>query len=118
MTEEDVEATNHRYAADEADSEARSAPGALAGPRGRPYAPKAAYAAVWALGAAARCCTSCQRSLTGRRSATSRHLALWQAVEKAGPRGITVDDLAALDLPQFAARSCVNGPLMQWRKKG
>ncbi|MFE9967149.1 hypothetical protein [Streptomyces sp. NPDC005525] len=47
-----------------------------------------------------------------------RHLALGQAVEKAGPRGITVDDLMALDLPQFAARSCVNGPLMQWRKKG
>ncbi|MGW7594541.1 hypothetical protein, partial [Streptomyces rubiginosohelvolus] len=54
----------------------------------------------------------------GSEIADERHAALWQAVEKAGPRGITVDDLVALGLPQFAARSSVNGPLAQWRRRG
>ncbi|MEU0857509.1 FtsK/SpoIIIE domain-containing protein [Streptomyces griseofuscus] len=54
----------------------------------------------------------------GSEIADERHAALWQAVEKAGARGITVDDLVALGLPQFAARSSVNGPLGQWRRKG
>jgi hypothetical protein len=50
--------------------------------------------------------------------ADERHLALWKAVEAAGHDGITVDNLVALGLPEFNARSSVNGPLSQWRNRG
>ena len=50
--------------------------------------------------------------------ADERHLALWKAVETAGQDGITIDNLVALGLPDFNARSSVNGPLSQWRNKG
>ncbi|AXI91342.1 hypothetical protein SAM9427_36870 (plasmid) [Streptomyces sp. ETH9427] len=50
--------------------------------------------------------------------ADERHLALWKAVEEAGQEGITIDALVALGLPEFNARSSVNGPLSQWRRKG
>jgi hypothetical protein len=47
-----------------------------------------------------------------------RHHALWEAIEGAGEEGITIDALVALGLPDFNARSSVNGPLSQWRAKG
>ena len=63
-----------------------------------------------------------RRSLTltsdGSPIADERHLALWKSIETAGQDGVTIDGLVALGLPDFNARSSVNGPLSQWRNKG
>lgn len=107
MTEDDVAATNHRYAHDE-ETEPSPDPDDDPTPPTPPSGPGGGRPLLRAV----------PTFPDGSEIADERHAALWQAVEKAGPRGITVDDLVALDLPQFAARSSVNGPLGQWRRKG
>lgn len=43
---------------------------------------------------------------------------LWQAMDKAGPDGFTINDLVALGMPGYQARTSVDGPLQQWRRSG
>ncbi|WP_331755814.1 hypothetical protein [Streptomyces sp. NBC_01643] len=114
MTDEDVAATNHRHATDEADSEARAHP-EHSPDHDDPTPPKPLSGGP---GGGRPVLRAVPTFPDRTEISDERHLALWQAVEKAGPRGITVDDLVALDFPQFAAQSSVTGPLMQWRKKG
>ncbi|MFI9052429.1 FtsK/SpoIIIE domain-containing protein [Streptomyces sp. NPDC053427] len=117
MTEEDVAATNHRYAP-AAESEAREHPEHSPDPEDDPTPPKPPTPPSGGPGGGRPVLRAVPTFPDGTEISDERHLALWQAVEKAGPKGITVDDLVALDLPQFAARTSVNGPLSQWRKKG
>ncbi|RSS94261.1 hypothetical protein EF903_06905 [Streptomyces sp. WAC05292] len=112
MTDEDVAATNHRYGHPDDESEAREHP--YPDPEDDPTPPKPPSGP----GGGRPLLRAVPTFPDGTEIADSRHLALWQAIEKAGAKGITVDDLVALDLPQFAARSSVNGPLGQWRRKG
>ncbi|MGW7090052.1 FtsK/SpoIIIE domain-containing protein [Streptomyces sp. NPDC054871] len=121
MTEEDVAATNHRYApADESD--AREHPEHAPEPEGDPTPPKPPTPPSGGPGGGRPVPRPMLRAVPtfpdGTEISDERHLALWRSVEQAGARGITVDDLVALGLPQFAARTSVNGPLSQWRKKG
>jgi S-DNA-T family DNA segregation ATPase FtsK/SpoIIIE len=43
---------------------------------------------------------------------------LWQAMDRAGGGGFTINDLVALGLPGYSARTSVDGPLQQWRRSG
>lgn len=43
---------------------------------------------------------------------------LWKAMDQAGPGGFTINDLVALALPGYNARTSVDGPLQQWRRAG
>lgn len=43
---------------------------------------------------------------------------LWKAMDQAGPSGFTINDLVALGLPNYNARTSVDGPLQQWRRLG
>lgn len=43
---------------------------------------------------------------------------LWQAMDQAGGDGFTINDLVALGLPGYNARTSVDGPLQQWRRAG
>jgi S-DNA-T family DNA segregation ATPase FtsK/SpoIIIE len=45
-------------------------------------------------------------------------LPLWQALDQAGSVGLTINDLVALALPGYNARTSVDGPLQQWRRAG
>lgn len=45
-------------------------------------------------------------------------LPLWRAMDQAGPQGFTINDLVALSLPNYNARTSVDGPLQQWRRAG
>lgn len=45
-------------------------------------------------------------------------IALWQAMDQAGPGGFTINDLVALALPGYNHRTSVDGPLQQWRRAG
>ncbi|WP_030372440.1 FtsK/SpoIIIE domain-containing protein [Streptomyces rimosus] len=122
MTDEEIGATVHRYATAEAKNGAREHPQSAVGPEDDPPPPTPPTPPSGGPGEGAPLPRPVLRAVPtfpdGSEIADERHAALWQAIEKAGPRGITVDDLVALDLPQFAARSSVNGPLSQWRKKG
>ncbi|MFB6505664.1 FtsK/SpoIIIE domain-containing protein [Streptomyces sp. NPDC056099] len=121
MTEEDVAATNHRYAP-AVESEAREHPEHSPDPEDDPTPPRPPTPPSGGPGGGRPVPRPVLRAVPtfpdGSEISDERHLALWQAIEKAGAKGITVDDLVALDLPQFAARTSVNGPMSQWRKKG
>ncbi len=114
MSEEDIAAANHRYRQEDVPEEARepaeqgAEPNDEPPPPGTPAAPAAPRPALRAV----------PTFPDGSEIVDERHVALWQAIEKAGPRGTTIDALVALGLPQFNARSSVNGPLGQWRRKG
>lgn len=43
---------------------------------------------------------------------------LWQAMDRAGAHGFTINDLVALGMPGYNARTSVDGPLQQWRRAG
>lgn len=43
---------------------------------------------------------------------------LWQAMDRAGAGGFTINDLVALGMPGYSARTSVDGPLQQWRRAG
>jgi DNA translocase FtsK/SpoIIIE-like protein len=43
---------------------------------------------------------------------------LWQAMDRAGSGGFTINDLVALGMPGYSARTSVDGPLQQWRRAG
>lgn len=43
---------------------------------------------------------------------------LWQAMDRAGSGGFTINDLVALGMPGYQARTSVDGPLQQWRRAG
>ena len=43
---------------------------------------------------------------------------LWQAMDQAGGGGFTINDLVALGMPGYNARTSVDGPLQQWRRSG
>lgn len=118
MTEDDVAATNHRYAREEGETEAREHPEHSPDPEDDPTPPRPPTPPSGGPGGGRPLLRAVPTFPDGSEIADERHAALWQAVERAGARGITVDDLVALDLPQFAARSSVNGPLGQWRRKG
>ena len=45
-------------------------------------------------------------------------VALWQAMDRAGSGGFTINDLVALGMPGYSARTSVDGPLQQWRRSG
>ncbi|MFB8025969.1 MULTISPECIES: FtsK/SpoIIIE domain-containing protein [unclassified Streptomyces] len=117
MTDEDVAATNQRYArggAGVAPEDDEPTPD----PEGTPTPPTEPTPPSGGPGGGRPLLRAVPTFPDGSEIADERHLALWQAVERAGARGITVDDMVALDLPQFAARSSVNGPLGQWKRKG
>ncbi|MER6230962.1 FtsK/SpoIIIE domain-containing protein [Streptomyces sp. NPDC001616] len=118
MTEEDVTATSHRYAHAKETTETRGHPEPSPDPEDDPTPPRPPVPPSGGPGGGRPLLRAVPTFPDGSEIADERHAALWQAIEKAGPRGITVDDLVALDLPQFAARSSVNGPLGQWRRKG
>jgi hypothetical protein len=118
ISEDEISATVHRYARDDAGMEAREHPSddhepdddppptppkGPGGPGGGPGRPVLRAVPTYP---------------DGTPIADERHLALWKAVEAAGHDGITIDALVALGLPEFNARSSVNGPLSQWRAKG
>ncbi|MFD3815155.1 FtsK/SpoIIIE domain-containing protein [Streptomyces rubiginosohelvolus] len=117
MTEEEVAATNHRYAPAE-ENGARPHPEHAPEPEDDPTPPRPPTPPSGGPGGGRPVLRAVPTFPDGSEISDDRHLALWQAIEKTGPNGITVDDLVALDLPQFAARTSVNGPLSQWRKKG
>ncbi|WP_330335617.1 FtsK/SpoIIIE domain-containing protein (plasmid) [Streptomyces sp. NBC_00536] len=118
MTDDEIGAMNHRYACEEVGSEARPHPQVEPEPEDDPTPPRPPTPPSGGPGGGRPLLRAVPTFPDGTEIADERHLALWQAVEKAGPSGITVDDLVAMDLPQFAARSSVNGPLGQWRRKG
>ncbi|MDX2697594.1 FtsK/SpoIIIE domain-containing protein [Streptomyces ipomoeae] len=43
---------------------------------------------------------------------------LWEAMDRAGSGGFTINDLVALGMPGYSARTSVDGPLQQWRRAG
>lgn len=43
---------------------------------------------------------------------------LWEAMDRAGSGGFTINDLVALGMPGYSARTSVDGPLQQWRRSG
>lgn len=43
---------------------------------------------------------------------------LWQAMDRAGSGGFTINDLVALGMDGYSARTSVDGPLQQWRRQG
>lgn len=43
---------------------------------------------------------------------------LWEAMDRAGGGGFTINDLVALGMPGYNARTSVDGPLQQWRRSG
>lgn len=43
---------------------------------------------------------------------------LWQAMDRAGAGGFTINDLVALGMNGYQARTSVDGPLQQWRRAG
>lgn len=43
---------------------------------------------------------------------------LWQAMDRAGSGGFTINDLVALGMEGYSARTSVDGPLQQWRRSG
>jgi S-DNA-T family DNA segregation ATPase FtsK/SpoIIIE len=45
-------------------------------------------------------------------------VALWQAMDRAGSGGFTINDLVALGMAGYNARTSVDGPLQQWRRAG
>ncbi|MFD7763611.1 FtsK/SpoIIIE domain-containing protein [Streptomyces microflavus] len=117
MTGDDVAATNHRYALT-AQSEAREHPEHAPDPEDDPTPPRPPTPPSGGPGGGRPVLRAVPTFPDGSEISDERHVALWQAIEKTGAKGITVDDLVALDLPQFAARTSVNGPLSQWRRKG
>ncbi|MFF4188193.1 FtsK/SpoIIIE domain-containing protein [Streptomyces sp. NPDC001691] len=48
----------------------------------------------------------------------TNRVALWQAIEKAGPEGISIPALVALGLPNVNARGSASDPIQQWRRQG
>ena len=43
---------------------------------------------------------------------------LWEAMDRAGSGGFTINDLVALGMAGYNARTSVDGPLQQWRRAG
>jgi DNA segregation ATPase FtsK/SpoIIIE, S-DNA-T family len=43
---------------------------------------------------------------------------LWEAMDRAGSGGFTINDLVALAMPGYQAHTGVDGPLQQWRRAG
>ncbi|MER7937894.1 MULTISPECIES: FtsK/SpoIIIE domain-containing protein [unclassified Streptomyces] len=118
MTEEDISATNHRYGLD-APVEAREHPTHDHDPDDTPTPPRPPTPPGG--GGPGRGRPVVLRPVPVLPDGTvmdERTEALWRALEQAGPEGITIDNLVALGLPEFNARSSVNGPLSQWRHKG
>ncbi|MEU1221346.1 FtsK/SpoIIIE domain-containing protein [Streptomyces microflavus] len=122
MTDEEIGAAVHRYAPENGDSGAREHQEGGVEPEGDPTPPVPPTPPSGGPGGGVPVPRPVLRVVPtfpdGSEIADERHAALWQAIEKAGVEGITVDDLVSLDLPMFAARSSVNGPLGQWRRKG
>jgi hypothetical protein len=117
MSDEDVAATSHRYA-QQTDDEATQHPEPSPDPEDDPTPPQPPTPPSGGPGRGRPVLRAVPTFPDGTEIADDRHLALWQAIEKAGPKGITIDSLVALGLPDFNARSSVNGPLGQWRHKG
>nr|WP_239069575.1 FtsK/SpoIIIE domain-containing protein [Streptomyces sp. SID13666] len=47
-----------------------------------------------------------------------RRVPLWRALQQAGDAGLTLNDVVAMDLDGYAARTSVQAPLAQWAAKG
>jgi len=43
---------------------------------------------------------------------------LWQAMDRSGSGGFTINDLVALGMAGYNARTSIDGPLQQWRRSG
>ncbi|MFK4123691.1 hypothetical protein [Streptomyces longwoodensis] len=119
MDEDEIGATVHRYGREEARVEAREHPAHTPDPDDDPTPPTPPTPpGPGGPGGGRPVLRAVPTFPDGTPIADERHLALWQAVEAAGRDGITIDNLVALGLPEFNARSSVNGPLSQWRAKG
>ncbi|MEU9925116.1 FtsK/SpoIIIE domain-containing protein [Streptomyces griseoluteus] len=122
MTDDDIGATVHRYSADGVGVEAREHPQEVPvpdfdpddDPSPRPPTPPGPGGP----GPGRPVLRAVPTFPDGTPISDERMHALWQAIEAAGEEGITVDNLVALGLPEFNARSSVNGPLSQWRRRG
>jgi hypothetical protein len=118
MTDDDIGATVHRYSADGEGVEAREHPSGDHEPDDDPTPPTPPSGGPGGPGRGRPVLRAVPTFPDGSPINDERMHALWQAIEVAGQDGITVDNLVALGLPDFNARSSVNGPLLQWRRKG
>ncbi|MBG7704827.1 hypothetical protein HCJ76_43900 [Streptomyces sp. MC1] len=121
ITEDEIGAIVHRYSADGEGVEARKHPGDVPDPDDDPMPPAPPTPPSGGPGGPGRGRPVLRAVPTfpdGTPISDERMHALWQAIDAAGQDGITVDNLVALSLPDFNARSSVNGPLLQWRRKG
>jgi hypothetical protein len=121
MTDDEIGAASHRYARDaEGQEEAREHPQDDHEPDDDPTPPRPPTPPSGGGPGGGRpvVLRAVPTFPDGSPIADERHLALWRAVEAAGHDGITIDGLVALGLPEFNARSSVNGPLSQWRNRG
>lgn len=80
-------------------------PGAGAGPDPEPDGPGGGGRRLWAV----------PTFPDGTRIPDNR-VQLWQAMDRAGTGGFTINDLVALGMPGYNARTSVDGPLQQWRR--
>jgi hypothetical protein len=119
MTDEEIGATSHRYARGDAGTEAREHPSDDHEPDDDPTPPMPPTPPNGGGPGGGRPVLRAVPTFPdGTPIADERMHALWRAVEAAGQEGVTIDGLVALGLPEFNARSSVNGPLSQWRNKG
>jgi hypothetical protein len=120
MTDDEIGATSHRYGLDNGQEDAREHPQDDHEPDDDPTPPQPPTPPSGGGPGGGRpvVLRAVPTFPDGTPIADERHLALWRAVEAAGRDGITIDALVALGLPDFNARSSVNGPLSQWRHRG
>ncbi|MFJ5143010.1 FtsK/SpoIIIE domain-containing protein [Streptomyces sp. NPDC088707] len=118
MTEEDVAATSHRYAREEAESGAREHPEPSPEPEDDPTPPKPPTPPSGGPGGGRPVLRAVPTFPDGSEMPDERVEALWRAIEKAGAKGVTYGDLVALDLPDFRARSSIDVYVLKWRRKG
>jgi hypothetical protein len=111
MSGADVAATRHRYALDNGESPAREHPE----PEDDPEPPTPPSGGP---GGGRPVLRAVPTFPDGSEMPDERVEALWRAIEKAGPKGVTYSDLVALDLPDFRARSSIDGYVLKWRRKG
>ncbi|MER7497044.1 FtsK/SpoIIIE domain-containing protein [Streptomyces pharetrae] len=117
MTADDIGATTHRYALDATAVEARAHPEGEPEPEDDPTPPKPPTPPPTGPGGGRPVLRALPTFPDGSEVPDNRH-ELWQAVEKAGSRGITIKELLALQPDGVSSRGGISDPLQVWASKG
>ncbi|MFI8265314.1 FtsK/SpoIIIE domain-containing protein [Streptomyces sp. NPDC085665] len=116
MTDDQIGATTHRYGREPAEAKARTLPTSTPDPDDDPT-PSEQPTPPRGPGGGRPVLRAVPVFPDGTEVPDNRH-ELWQAIEKAGTKGITIPELVALGPDGLKARGSISDPLMQWLRKG